>query len=124
MASQASACIVGEALMSSLRHGIALRSERRLKQGAVVLLSGVIVFAVQWATADDSEFTKRPYVGLGLGVNELDPEAQCPCVTVGDSTDAGFVLTGGYDLSRHFSIDGYYNYAGAAGIDFLGDRGG
>lgn len=92
------------------------------KQASLIFLSGSILCAVQWATADDNDFTRRPYIGLGAGLSELDPEAQCPCINVGDSTSNGFVLTGGYDLSRHFSIDGYYNYAGAAGIDFLGDR--
>jgi len=93
-----------------------------LRHGALVLLSGAVVFTVQWAMADETHFTKRPYVGVGVGVSSLDPEAQCPCVTVGDGTDTAFMLTGGYDLSRHFTIDAYYNDAGAAGIDFLGDR--
>lgn len=64
--------------------------------------------------------TKSFYIGAGLGVSRLHPEADCDCLTVGESGSSGFSVAVGYDFSPRFSAELYGADLGQSGIDFLG----
>jgi len=84
-----------------------------------------VLAALSSAVAADSplerEFIRRPYVGIGFGATDLDPESRTNSLTVGDDRDSGGALFLGYDFSPRFSLEGYYSDLGEARIDFLGD---
>lgn len=76
------------------------------------------------ALADDHQTrdvykSNQFYVALGAGISHVDPDADCNCIAVGDSTSAGFSLAIGYDFSSWLSAEIYGADLGEASIDFL-----
>lgn len=71
------------------------------------------------ASADGSAFTRRFYVGGGIGVSQLEPHSFSDALTIGDENDTGFHFFAGYDINRWLSAEIYFADLGAAGIDFL-----
>lgn len=111
------------------RHSALSASRRRRAVPSTISKPRVVGLAVLaalgTAVADDSElkreFNRRPYIGLGFGATELDPESRTPSLTVGEDRDTGGALFLGYDLTPRFSLEAYYSNLGEAGIDFLGE---
>lgn len=64
--------------------------------------------------------TKSFYVGAGVGISRLHPEADCDCLTIGESSSSGFSVALGYDFSPRFSAELYGADLGQSGIEFLG----
>ena len=66
----------------------------------------------------DRDFDGRWYLGVNGGMTLLEPEAQCPCYSVGDDQDTGYSVFIGRDLSKRFSLEGYFADLGEAGINY------
>jgi OOP family OmpA-OmpF porin len=91
----------------------------------VASLTVLGLHALAFADTNDSfdttaQFTKRPYVGVGIGVSALTPEDECPCLGVSDDKSTGFSLTLGYDVNRWLSAEVYLASLGSSEIEFLG----
>lgn len=71
------------------------------------------------ASADGDAFTRRFYVGGGIGASRLDPRSFSDALTVGEENDTGFNVFAGYDINRWLSAEIYFADLGTAGIDFL-----
>ena len=54
------------------------------------------------------------YFGLGAGQSRVDPDENGTSYRVTDNTDLGFKAFLGYDLTDHFSIEGFYTGMGAS----------
>lgn len=64
----------------------------------------------------DRDFDQRFYLGAGTGLSKLSPDPQCPCMEVGDDGGSVLSLFAGLDLSKRFSIEGYYTDLNEADI--------
>lgn len=88
----------------------------------VCLTSALLVFgSTAWSDEYEytpSAFSKRLYIGIGVGVSQLEPEPREPEILgVGDDSDTGYHLNIGYDINRWFSAELYLADLGEAGID-------
>lgn len=77
------------------------------------LLSGVLYLST---TQAETEFEKRGYLGLGVGISNLDPDTDGTSFSVDDKRDIGAKIFLGYDISERFSLEGYYSHLGKAEI--------
>lgn len=103
------------------RSGVVARSIKLPMVSAmlIVLGGGNAISAEDLTTAPD--FTKRLYLNGGVGLTQIEPESPSDALTVSDDTDVGGHIAIGYDISRIFSVEGYFADLGTADIDFLGD---
>ncbi|HFD86059.1 MAG TPA: OmpA family protein [Gammaproteobacteria bacterium] len=67
-------------------------------------------------TAADS----RWFLSGAFGYSRVKPKTDCDCYKITDDNDAGFSLALGYDLTRYFSVEGYYADLGAAEVSNAG----
>lgn len=67
-------------------------------------------------TAEDS----RWFISGAAGFSSVKPESDCDCYRITDDNDAGYMIAGGYDLSRYFSVEGYYADLGKAEVSNVG----
>ncbi len=91
-----------------------------VSSSALVLLAGPANISI--AQADD--FSKRAYVGIGVGVTEVDPESSNEALSISDDTDTGAHLAVGFDINRFLSVEGYIATLGTAEAEFLGSDAG
>jgi OOP family OmpA-OmpF porin len=77
------------------------------------LLSGVLCLSVAQA---ETEFERKWYLGLGVGISNLDPDVGGTPYHVDDKRDLGGKLFLGYDINERFSLEGYYSHLGKAKI--------
>lgn len=89
----------------------------------IVTLGGLhLTLAMAEETSGSGSTPRRLYLGASVGATRLSPESEHSSLTAADRSAAGYGLTLGLDLSRRFSLEGYYHDLGAAGIDFLGEH--
>jgi len=76
------------------------------------------------AQADEryDDFTRRVYVGAGVGATQLEPKVPNAALSVSEKTDTGFHVVAGYDFTSRLSAEVYYADLGAAEIAFLGEN--
>ncbi|MFQ5596939.1 MAG: OmpA family protein [Nitrospiria bacterium] len=77
-------------------------------------LLGVLICAASALAETELEWSPW-YVGVGAGFSELDPETGGTS-RVGDSSDVGIKLFGGYDFTERLTLEGYYSRLGKAEI--------
>jgi len=82
-----------------------------VKQMCLFVLLGMMAAT---ATLADEAFDNRWYLGAGLGISDLDPDASGTIYSVEDSRDSGYSLYLGYDLFERISIEGHYADLGEA----------
>lgn len=108
---------------------------RQLRSWLTVLGVGLIVAGLHAVAAADDEtsatavtvqpatssasFTRRPYVGIGVGVSRLKPRTHADALDIAETQDTGGHFMLGYDLSRWLSAEVYFADLGAAEVDFL-----
>lgn len=68
------------------------------------------------AVAQESDFSKRLYVGIGAGSSKLSPESQVPAFSVEDESDSASKIFIGYDFKPRIAIELSAADLGAAGI--------
>ncbi len=78
----------------------------------VLSLSGGTAVMADAETGDSHSW----YLGAGLGITELDPDAGNSGYTISDKRDTGFKLFAGYDFSDRLSVEGFYADLGASGV--------
>ncbi len=81
------------------------------KQVCAVVLMGLMASTVSIAEENPEN---QWYVGAGLGISELEPDASGTIYSVEDSRDSGYLLYLGYDLFDRVSIEGHYTDLGEA----------
>ncbi len=81
------------------------------KQVCAVVLIGLMASTVSIAEENSKN---QWYLGAGLGISELEPDASGTIYSVEDSSDSGYLLYLGYDLFDNISIEGHYTYLGEA----------
>ncbi len=99
------------------------RRHKTLYSLLVVAISFTTVAAllkVAQAAEESTEFTRRVYVGAGIGATQLEPKTPNSTLTVSEQNDSGFHVTAGYDFTTRLSAEVYYADLGSAGIAFLG----
>ena len=64
----------------------------------------------------DRDFNQRIYVGANVGLTRLEPRTAGTAFKVGDDSSSGGSLTLGYDLTKHFSVEGFFANLGQAEI--------
>ncbi len=64
----------------------------------------------------DRNFNQRIYVGANAGLTHLQPRTDNTPYEVNDNSSTGGSLTLGYDLTPHWSIEGYFANLGKASI--------
>ena len=84
----------------------------------LAVCAAVICSAAGTVHADD--FTKRFYLGGGVGVTIVDPESPSSSLTISDDTDVGAHIELGYDINRLLTVEAYAATLGSASVDFLG----
>ena len=94
-----------------------------LRATAAILSVAVTVTAPLLAapaakTADDA----RWFVSGSVGYSMVEPASDCDCYRITDDRDAGFMLAVGYDLTRYFSVEGYYADLGEAEVSNIGNQ--
>lgn len=101
-------------------------SSGRSRRLVISTVLPVAVVSLHSAVAENSpgdrSIAKRFYVGGSLGMSRVNPDAFCPCLTVGNENDLAVKLLAGIDISKRFSVEAYYSDLGAASVDFLGDN--
>lgn len=102
------------------KHFLRTHSNKIAVSGLAMVL-GAGIFMVAQADEAISEFTRRVYVGAGIGGTFLEPKTPHPSLTVSSNTDSGFHIVAGYDFTTRLSAELYYADLGAAEIAFLGD---
>lgn len=94
------------------------------RSGIVVSASSaafaLLLGPAHFATVHADNFNKRAYVGIGVGVTEVDPESSTTALAVSDDSDVGAHLALGYDISRFLTVEGYIATLGTAEVEFLG----
>jgi len=83
---------------------------------AFALAAGPLVGAPVAKTAADS----RWFLSGAAGFSSVKPASDCDCYRISDDNDAGFMIAAGYDLSRYFSVEGYYADLGEAEVSNVG----
>lgn len=78
-------------------------------------------WAADTRSPSDRPFSKRLYLGAGVGASELDPDTTTSALSVTDDRGRSATLTLGYDISPRLSVDAYAGTLGEAEIAFLGD---
>jgi len=72
--------------------------------------------------SSDTDFDRRLYVGGGLLVSELEPDADSnPVYSVAETRSSGGSLMVGYDISNRFSVEGQVASLGAAEMNPSGE---
>lgn len=90
---------------------------------ALSAFSAVLAFLLgpaHFSIAHADNFSKRAYVGIGVGVTEVDPESSTTALAVSDDSDTGAHLALGYDINRFLTVEGYIATLGTAEVEFLG----
>jgi len=82
-----------------------------VKQVCAVVLMGLMAST---ATIAEENPENQWYIGAGLGISELEPDASGTIYSVEDSRDSGYLLYLGYDLFDNISIEGHYTDLGEA----------
>ncbi len=92
--------------------------------GALVCaaMCGSTLLMVAQADEQYNDFTRRVYVGAGVGATQLEPKVPNAALSVAENTDAGFHVVAGYDFTSRLSAEVYYADLGAAEIAFLGEN--
>lgn len=106
-------------LLSLLGGGLLTRRVGRKAGIAAALLAFAPMQSQAENSPSDREMDTRLYIGAGLGITNVDPEAVCPCYGVDDDMSAGGEIFVGMDITRRFSIEGYYADLGKAKIHGL-----
>ena len=95
------------------------RRQRRLLMPILVSLL-VLPLNIQAENSPDArEFDSRWYLGANLGISRLEPETELPWHSLGDNSGSGYSVFLGRDLSKHFTLEGYFSDLGDAGINLL-----
>ena len=97
---------------------------RTFARSAVAALSALFLTACSSFdfSGGDSDFNRRVYVGGGLLVSHLDPDADSDgLVSVDEKQSAGGSLAIGYDISNRFSVEGHVADLGSATLRPAGD---
>lgn len=81
------------------------------KQVSALILLGSMAFTV---TAAEDQAESQWYLGGGLGISDMEPDASGTIYSVEDSRDSGYLLYLGYDLFDSISIEGHYADLGQA----------
>ncbi|MGV6818573.1 MAG: OmpA family protein [Thiotrichales bacterium] len=84
-------------------------------------LSGMIAAALGVATATAQAEGPQWYVGAGLGLTSLKPDASQSDFDVRDDSDHGFKVFAGRELSDHLSVEGFYSNLGEAKLAPYGE---
>lgn len=103
--------LLGGAAMFRRRRQMALRGA-----ASVAVLMSASFAAQAENSPSERNFDSRIYLGAGAGLTQLEPEAVCPCYRVDDDTSAGGQVFIGVDVSRSFSLEGYYADLGGAAV--------
>ncbi len=85
-----------------------------------VISTGAALMAVAQADERKQSFSKRVYVGAGVGASVLEPKSHSSSLTVSDGNDFGYHVALGYDFTTRLSAEIYYANLGEAKIAFLG----
>ena len=96
--------------------GAAWRRRRRALAAGVTALIAVPAVSQADNSPSDRDFDSRVYVGAGVGVTQLQPEPGCGCYRVEDDSSEGSQAFIGVDVSRSFSVEGYYADLGGADV--------
>jgi len=102
------------------------KTNNPLRSVAVMVL-GVAMLSLSGCASVDpdagvNEFNTRLYVGGGVLVSQLDPDADGdPNVSVDNNQSAGGSFAAGYDLSSRFAVEGHVAALGAATLEPSGD---
>lgn len=111
------------------RSAFSARRTYGLKWGAIAALlpaacTGIHIVAQSAAVADHEPVgaanDTRWFIGAGVGLTTLQPDAFCDCLTLSDDNDTSFNLYAGIDISKRFAIEFQYADLGAPSVDFLG----
>lgn len=105
------------ALAYRFRHVLSGALRRKF---SIVWLTAMFMSSATLAASENSpearEFDKRLYLGLSVGLSNIEPYSSCGCYFVSDDEDTAFGLHLGYDLSKRFSIEANYANLGEASI--------
>lgn len=71
-------------------------------------------------SATSSAGTDKLYIGVGIGLSELEPDTAGTVYQVDDSSSEGGKLYVGYNLHEKFSVEAYYSILGEAQISPTG----
>ena len=80
----------------------------------------VLGIALGALSATSSAGTDKLYIGVGIGLSELEPDTAGTVYQVDDSSSEGGKLYVGYDLHEKFSVEAYYSILGEAQISPTG----
>lgn len=95
---------------------------------SALLITGLRVVAIADDDVDSSgnasynpptDFTKRPYVGIGAGITRLEPSSPTSFLTIDDNRSTGAHVMVGYDIVRWLSAELYFADLGEADIGFI-----
>ncbi|HGG60724.1 MAG TPA: hypothetical protein ENK26_12555, partial [Gammaproteobacteria bacterium] len=89
---------------------------RRRRAAGLALLLAAPGLSLADNSPADRDFDSRVYLGVGAGVTQLQPEPGCGCYRVEDDTSAGGQIFAGVDISRTFTLEGYYADLGGADV--------
>ena len=116
-------------LSGQARPAFVLRRSYGLKWGAIAALlpaacTGIHIVTQSTAVADHEPAgpieDTRWFIGAGVGLTTLQPDAFCDCLTLSEDNDTSFNLYAGIDISKRFAIEFQYANLGAPSVDFLG----
>jgi len=82
----------------------------RNRRLAVLMLLPGMANAAWWDEMD-------LYAGVGLGQSYLEPATSGSSYSVAEDNDQAWKLTGGWDWTDHFSLEGYYANLGGADLE-------
>lgn len=89
-----------------------------IKKASVLVCALALQVITTSAIADWSDLGSTEdrswYIGAGLGITELDPDAGSTGYSVTDERDTGFKIFGGYDYSERLTVEGFYADLGSA----------
>ena len=89
-------------------------------QTALPVAACVAAICCAASSADADDFTKRFYIGGGVGITHVDPDTPNDSLSISDDNDVGAHLALGYDISRFLTVEAYAATLGSASVEFLG----
>ncbi len=109
------------------RHTIVVKGEtikRLLAHLMAVFVASLTLQSTAYGeeSPDDREFDRRIYLGANIGASKVNPDVTNPIYLKDDNKDFGGSLFLGYDLSKHWSIEGFATDLGETGINHASDN--